>query len=218
MKKIIILLFILIVTAISMNAQNVVVKEATGRVEFQVPDSGWVAVEKGMELPVSATISTGFQSRAVLESPHSTIVVQPLTRLTIDELQNRRSNSKTSLSLRTGRISASVKKNDAQPTIFQVKSPIATAAVRGTDFTFNGFQLSVESGLVAFSSDGGRVVTVPLGASTEMMEDGVPVEVLDAILQELSVDPSALGDTIIPLLESLGLIDISIDDLVVTVQ
>jgi FecR protein len=219
-KKVFLLVLTLIFSVIYTYGQEVIVKEATGRVEYQVPGGRWSPVEKGMEIPVAATISTGFQSRAVLESPRSTIVVQPLTRLTIDELQSRNAGSQTSLSLRTGRISAVVKKNDTEPTRFQVKSPIATAAVRGTEFSFNGYQLTVEDGLVAFSSEGGRVVTVPLGGSTEMQEDGVPIEVLEAILQEISVNPSVIvdADTILPLLDEFGIFDFSIDDLIVTVQ
>ncbi len=216
MKKMILIITTLLVSALFVYGQEVVVKEATGRVQFQVPGGNWSPVEKGIVIPVSATISTGFQSRAVLESPRSTIVVQPLTRLTIDELQSRDSGSRTSLSLRTGRISAVVKKNDTEPTRFQVKSPIATAAVRGTQFSFNGFQLQVEEGLVAFSSDGGRVITVPLGGFSEMQEDGIPLEVLKALLDNLTVDPAAFGDTILSLLGDFGLI--SPDDLVVIVQ
>ena len=218
MKKIVILLSTLILCLSYITGQEVIVKEVSGRVEFQIPGGPWTAVEKGIEIPITATISTGFQSRAVLESPRSTIIVQPLTRLTIDELQSRGSSSQTSLSLRTGRISAVVKKNENEPTRFQVKSPIATAAVRGTAFSFNGFQLTVEEGLVAFSSSGGRVITVPLGASTEMKEDGVPVEVIDSILEQITVNPSAVSDLVIPLLEDLGLIDLGIEDLIVTIQ
>jgi hypothetical protein len=224
MRKIILLLSLLSAVVLSINAQQFIAKEVTGRVEYQVPGGNWLTADKGIEIPVSATISTGFQSRAILESPRSTIIVQPLTRLTIDELQNRGASNQTSISLRTGRISASVKKNEDEPTRFQVKSPIATAAVRGTEFTFNGFQLTVESGLVAFSSEGGRIITVPLGGSSEMLEDGIPVEVVDALLEQISVNPSAVSDLAIPLLDSLdsldvlGLIDFSIDDLIVTVQ
>lgn len=216
MKKMILIITTLLVSAFYVYGQEVVVKEATGRVQFQVPGGNWSPVEKGIVIPVSATISTGFQSRAVLESSRSTIIVQPLTRLTIDELQSRDSGSRTSLSLRTGRISAVVKKNDAEPTRFQVRSPIATAAVRGTQFSFNGFQLEVKEGLVAFSSDGGRVITVPLGSSSEMQEGGIPLDVLEALLEDLTVDPAAFGDTLFSLLEDIGLF--SIDDLVVMVQ
>ena len=223
MKKTILLIIPLLAALMSLYSQEVTVKDATGRVEYQIPGGDWNPVERGIIIPVSATISTGFQSRAVLESPRSTITVQPLTRLTIDELQSRNTGSRTSLSLRTGRISAVVKKNDNEPTRFQVKSPIATAAVRGTEFSFNGYQLTVEDGLVAFSSEGGRMITVPLGSSSEMQEGGVPLDVLEAILQEISVnpiaDPNALRDILIPILEDTGIIDtITIDDLVVTVQ
>jgi hypothetical protein len=217
MKKILLLSLILIASFI-ICAQDVTVREVSGRVESMIPGGVWKAVEKGDVIPLSASISTGFQSRAVLESSRSTIIVQPLTRLTIDELQSRSADSQTRISLRTGRILASVKKSTEEPSRFQVKSPVATAAVRGTEFDFNGFQLSVDSGLVAFSSEGGRIVTVPLGALTEMSGDGIPLDVLEAMIQELTVNPSAVQGTVIPLLESLGLIDFAAGDLVVTVQ
>lgn len=221
MKKTMLVLSLILLSTFYITSQEMTVREVSGRVEFQNPGDKWIPVEKGMNIPVSATISTGFQSRAVLESSRSTVIVQPLTRLTIDQIQAQGQSSQTSLSLRTGRISAVVKKSDDEPTLFQVKSPIATAAVRGTEFTFNGFQLSVESGLVAFSSDGGRVVTVPRGANTEMLENGVPVDVVDALLAAISVDPSVvedIADLILPLLDDLGFIDVQIDDLIVTVQ
>jgi len=218
MKKMILVLLTIFFASLCLSAQDVTVREVAGRVEIQLPGEGWTSLSKGDVVPVSATISTGFQSRAVLISPRATIVVQPLTRLTIDQLQDEGSSRQTSLSLRTGRITAAVKKNEAEPTRFQVRSPVATAAVRGTEFTFNGFQLKVEEGLVAFSSDGGSIVTVPVGASSEMSPEGIPEEVLDAIMAAVTVDPSAAGDTIIPLLDNLGFVDIGVDDLVVAIQ
>ena len=214
MKKIILMITALFLTSVCIYGQQVLVKETTGMVEYQIPGQSWNTVEKGIEIPVSATISTGFQSRAVLESPRSTIVVQPLTRLTIDELQSSSSGSQTSLFLRTGRISAVVKKNNAEPTRFQVRSPIATAAVRGTEFTFNGYQLVVESGLVAFSSDNGRVITVPIGGFSEMTEDGIPVEVLEALIEAITVNPATIANALIPILVDFGLLDLPLDDIV----
>lgn len=218
MKKRIVFFILIGLVFAQLGAQNVTVREVSGRVEIQLPGQSWKAVERGDIVPLEAIISTGFQSRAVLISPRATIVVQPLTRLSIDTLQDEQGSSRTSLSLRTGRISAAVKKNREEPTRFQVKSPIATAAVRGTKFSFNGFKLEVNEGLVAFSSDGGRIVTVPVGTATEMQSDGIPQEVVDAIIAAVSVDPSAAIDTIIPLLDNLGFLDFSLDDLVVTVQ
>lgn len=217
MKKMIVFL-LLLNSVFFIYAQDFTAKEVSGRVQFQIPGGRWTTVGKGDVIPLSASISTGFQSRAVLESESSTIIVQPLTRLTIEELQTRSAGSKTSISLRTGRILASVKKSSEAPTRFQVRSPVATAAVRGTAFDFNGFQLSVEHGLVAFGSDGGRLVTVPLGALSEMTGGGVPLDVLEALVAELTVNPSTAMGSAIPLLESLGLIDFAGGDLVVTVQ
>jgi len=218
MKKTVFIFLMIFTASLWLSAQEVTVREVSGRVEVQLPGEGWTSLSKGDVVPVSATISTGFQSRAVLISPRATIVVQPLTRLTIDQLQDEGSNLQTSLSLRTGRITAAVKKNEAEPTRFQVRSPVATAAVRGTEFTFNGFQLKVEEGLVAFSSEGGSIVTVPVGASSEMSGEGIPEEVIDAVLAAVTVDPSTATDTIIPLLDNLGFIDIGVDDLIVAVQ
>lgn len=188
MKNRILILAVFALLSINLMAQNVTVREASGKVEFQNPGGSWSSVERGMDLPISATISTGFQSRAVLESDNATIIVQPLTRMTIDELQSSGADSQTRLNLRMGNISVNVKRNDANPSRFQVKSPIATAAVRGTSFTFNGYQLSVEEGTVAFNSPGGRVITVPIGGTTEMQESGVPVEVIESIVAEITVE------------------------------
>ena len=219
MKKLILAGFILICSVFYLNAQEVTVKDVSGKVEFMIPGGRWAAVGKGITIPLKATIATGFQSRAVLESSRAVIIVQPLTRLSVEELQTRSSGSQTSLSLRTGRISASVKKNDAEPTRFQVKSPIATAAVRGTEFTFNGFQLSVQSGLVAFGSPDGRVVTVPAGRFIEMLAGGVPEDVIFAILQDIMVNPMAVSDEILSFLDSIDydlsdIFDLIPDDLI----
>ncbi len=218
MKRIILAGFLLVFSLFYLQAQEVVVKDCSGKVEFQIPGGSWEKVEKGISIPLKATIATGFQSRAVLESPRSTIVVQPLTRLTIEELQSRSSGSRTSLSLRTGRISATVKKSEEEPTRFQVRSPIATASVRGTEFSFNGYQLSVQSGLVAFGQAGSRQVTVPLGKSTEITKDGTPTSVREAILNEVQINPMAAPPSVLPFIQVPGFLDLSIDDLVVTVQ
>lgn len=199
-------------------AQQFVARDVTGRVEFQTGGGTWQTLARGMDIPISALISTGFQSRAVLESDTSTLTVQPLTRLTIDEIQNlNQTESQTRISLRSGRISAEVKKNEENPSRFEVKSPVATAAVRGTSFTFNGFQLSVQSGIVAFGRPGGRVVTVPVGRKSEMKEGGVPAEVDEAVYEQISAYIYSLSSEvttsdIVDVLELLDLVEEIIPD------
>ena len=149
---------------------------------------------------MSATISTGFGSRAVLEANGSRIVVEALSRLTLEELSSDSSgNSNTSLNLRTGRIRAAVRRSNTGTTNFRVGSPVATAAVRGTEFGFNGFGVQVGDGTVNFRSGGsGRNENVPQGGGSGLDDNGNPIPVDEDQEGKLKVDsnpaPPEVGD------------------------
>src|SRR5271169_604241 len=90
-----------------------VLSNISGKVQIQNPgETAWLAATEGMEVPVKATISTGFDGRAVLTMGASTLAVRPLTRLRIDELSTQNNVTKTSLAMPVGRIRAEVKSTD----------------------------------------------------------------------------------------------------------
>jgi hypothetical protein len=76
--------------------------------------------------------------------------VLALTRLTVLELLQTNTGVTTTLNLDTGKVRAEVKSAPGQTADFKLRSPVSTAAVRGTDFYFDGFRLQVLQGVVEF--------------------------------------------------------------------
>jgi hypothetical protein len=154
---------LLIVTAIAFAFANVlfaqnqaVVKEFTGKVEIKATGGTWVPVKAGMILDTGASISTGFSSTALLDLGTSTLKVAPLTRMQLVELIARQGNVSTTLTLKVGKVNAEVKVAPGLRQDFTLKGPQATAAVRGTEFEFDGVSVKVVNGLVYFSNAQGQ--------------------------------------------------------------
>jgi hypothetical protein len=55
-----------------------------------------------------------------------------------------------------------------------VRSPIATASVRGTDFSFDGANLSVAEGIVILANRFNEAVSVAQGEQSSAAGDGAP--------------------------------------------
>jgi len=191
--------FLLIFLTFALSAQSsYTVTQATGKVEIRLSGGSWTPIAAGAQVPVNASISTGFGSRAVLEGGGAVITVEPLTRMSVDELKTTASGgNETSLGLRTGRVRASVRSTDAGKTRFRVSSSVATAAVRGTEFSFNGYRVDVSRGTVAVSSaTTGRSVNIPQGAHTLVDELGNPRSLADSRALQALVDSSAIPDAL----------------------
>jgi hypothetical protein len=197
MKTLYAVLFLVFLTS-GLVAQSYTVTQATGKVEVRLPGGSWAPVSVGEQVPVNASISTGFGSRAVLEGGGAVITVEPLTRMSVDQLKsNSGGGTDTRLGLRTGRVRAAVRTTEAGKTRFRVSSPVATAAVRGTEFSFNGYRVDVTRGTVSVSSAStGRSVNIPQGAHTFVDENGIPQPLVDARALQALVDSSTIPDTL----------------------
>jgi hypothetical protein len=147
-----------------LNAQELygVIQECSGNVEVKSSGNDWMPAQAGMRMQSSDLISTGFKSTAILVVGNSAILIRPLTRLSLEALAARNGEEQINLFLRAGHIRASVNPPPNTKTVFTVKSPMATASVRGTSFDFDAFNLRVLSGMVAFM--GSDNVTVFAGA------------------------------------------------------
>jgi hypothetical protein len=157
MKRLLILTAIVLTLANSIFAQSqAVVKEFTGTVEIKATGGVWEPVKTGMALDTGASISTGFSSTALLDLGTSTLKVAPLTRMQLVELIARQGNVSTTLALRVGKVNAEVKVAPGLRQQFTLKGPQATAAVRGTEFTFDGVTVNVVNGLVYLSNNQGQ--------------------------------------------------------------
>jgi hypothetical protein len=124
-------------------------RECTGTVEIMPPgETGWTAAEPGQQLSGNTKISTGFKSTALVSLGNSTLLIRPLTRLTLDEIVNIQGDETVGINIQTGRIRAEVTAPAGGVTSFTVQSPMVTASVRGTSFDFDGINLTVDKGLV----------------------------------------------------------------------
>lgn len=83
------------------------------------------------------------------------MTVKPVTRLSLEELIKSEGTTKTQMFLMAGRVKAEVTPKEGEKAEFKVKSPTATASVRGTGFEFDGQNLLVDHGAVQFESGSG---------------------------------------------------------------
>jgi hypothetical protein len=102
------------------------------------------------------------------------ISLKPLTRLSLEELVNSGSGSKTTLKLLSGKVKAEVRpQSEENSQQFEVKGPNATASVRGTGLDTDGESIFVSHGSVEFvnafgisrSVQGGEFTKTSSGAS-----------------------------------------------------
>jgi hypothetical protein len=147
-----------------------VIRELRGTVETRAPGSAeWRTAAAGEELEGETMVSTGFKSAAVIALGDSLVQVRPLTRLSLGELAAAAGTEKVEIRLRAGRIRADVKAPAAGGrTEFTVRSPVATASVRGTVFDFDTVNLRVGEGTVSFSGADNTVVYVGAGQSSAL--------------------------------------------------
>jgi hypothetical protein len=157
MKKIGIILILLSFAAFICFAQSsAVLKEVTGKVEVRTPGGSWTRAAVGMSISQGTTISTGFGSRALLDLGNSVLNVQPLTRLRLEELIEKEGTVQTDMFLRVGKINAEVKSVAGLKQDFKLRSPVSTAAVRGTNLEYDGFDIIVYDGNVIYLNSLGQ--------------------------------------------------------------
>lgn len=187
MKKI--LLVLLLFIGCSSLFAGVTVKDFFGKVKVKYDgDTKWSRIEIGQELPANTLVSTGFNSQIVLDLGNAILDVLPLTRMTVDEITESQDTIKTSLILKGGKVKADVGKIEGKVNDFKIKSPVATASVRGTKFEFSGKTLKVIRGKVSFYPTKKNKVNKPDAAKDEEDED-------DEGDDGLGVDVSAGGQT-----------------------
>jgi hypothetical protein len=186
MKRVLALLIALpAASSLWAQAQTAVLKDFSGKVEVMAPGGAWKPAVRGMSLAKNSAISTGFKSLAVLSLGSSTLTVKPLTKLTLEELVKAEGGEVVKLFLNTGRVSAQVSAPTGGGTDFSVKSPTATASVRGTWFDFDGANLLVNEGTVVFFGSSGQAVAVSTGGSSSLGSDGAPLTALESAYDEL---------------------------------
>jgi hypothetical protein len=142
-------------------------REVTGNVEVKASGStAWAKAAAGDRIEKDTLISTGFKSSAVILLGNSILMVQPVTRLSLEEIVQSQNEERVNLYLQTGKIRAEVKPPVGGTSAFTVRSPVATASVRGTSFEFDTENLRVDEGRVLYALANGRRTQVAGGGTS----------------------------------------------------
>lgn len=153
-----------------------------GSVQYRLPATGtWQTLQAGMELPAGTVIVSGASGVASLEIGNASVQVIPLSRLEVASFQRHADRDETQLRLPYGRLQASVRRSGNRGTQFSVETPVSTAAVRGTEFAYDGRSLEVLHGDVAFSNLFGQEHSVRAGQVSRTWGHD-PIESVEATL------------------------------------
>jgi hypothetical protein len=167
MKKLLVIVALMMTAAVWAQSPRAVIRELRGTVETKAPGAAeWQAAVVGQELERETLVSTGFKSEAVISLGDSILLARPLTRLTLGEIAAAADSDRIEVQLRAGRIRADVRPPAGGKVEFTVRSPMATASVRGTSFEFDTFTLRVDEGTVSFSGADNTAVYVAAGQSS----------------------------------------------------
>jgi hypothetical protein len=221
--RVLLLTIILFICCVALlGAQSATIREITGKVEIQGPGQNWKTAVQGTNVSKGTTISTGFNSTAVLDLDSSVVQVKALTRMTLEELIRREGTVKTDLSLKVGRIRANVQTAEGVRHDFSVISPTSTAAVRGTVIEGDGEEWLTESGSMTVTTNSGSSVTVTAGQEILITGIGAPPAPRDAFEENASVsistNPTEGGSGGFSLPDGLGpFIDMSIGSITIEV-
>ena len=166
-------------TAASAPLAGSVISDWTGGVEVQFPGKPSSKPSRGEMLPEGSVISTN-DGRMLLtiRSDESKILIRPRTRIILHQPS---STSWNTLEVLLGRIRAYIQKRTGGSPPFQLGTPSAVIAVRGTrfDVEVNGrgtTEVDVFDGLVEVAGAGiqGQSVLVGPGFSTRVAVGGAP--------------------------------------------
>ena len=196
MKKIIITVLLAAFAAGFAFSQNGVIRDFTGSVELkQAGSSVFVPATVGASVAPNTVISTGFRSTAVIVIGGSTVTVNPLTRLTLAEIQSTANTETINVNLQSGRVRVEVNPPAGARANFTLQTPSSTASVRGTVFEMNADKVSVSEGKVMFSGSGKMAVIVTGGNSTRSNTNGVPSDPVEVAAASLAPNAPAVASS-----------------------
>ena len=183
------------------SADLITIKEVKGKVEVKGPGGSWVKASEGNVIPEGSLISTGFKSYAEVDlGGTSTIYIKQLTRMAVDKLATSGNNVDTKLNLRLGRIKADVKTSTGLKHDFTLRTPVSTAAVRGTVFESSVRKLEVQTGRIRYTNKIGQNTTVGGGSSSSVAGTGYtpPLTAVETVTETFTVETSTQPETEVP--------------------
>ncbi len=197
MKRLVVLSLVLglaVAAVVGAQAQQATVKEFSGKVEVKPAGGDWQPVSLNMVVDQGSAVSTGFNSRLVLQIGLTQLSVKPLTRLLLQELVKRETTNVTGLDLKVGKVNANVKSAAGERSEFTLKGPASTAAVRGTEFDYDGYALQVTEGVVQFFNLLSQLRAVGAGDRSETDGYDYPSSSESGYIQDSTVEGPGGGE------------------------
>jgi hypothetical protein len=141
----------------------------SGDVQTRFGGSGFASATDGAVLYVGSTVRTSSDARAVITLfEGSTIELEPASDITIEEATTRSSSTIVQLAQSVGRSWHVVTHLTTADSRYEVRTPAATASVRGT-----AFEVAVDDGLsgptTTVTTTEGRVATADAAGSSEVL-------------------------------------------------
>lgn len=195
------LLLLVVSAAAQAAAVKATLKGLKGDVSVRVTATAdWKPAAEGAMLPESAAVKTGADSEAtLLWADGHAAKVAAMSIVKIEASDRAGSVSKTQLSMEKGRVTARVAKLQTGDSVFNIKTPVATAGVRGTAFDCaissetNQLAVSVVEGSV-YVAVGDIEVAVAEGFASTVMPGGVPQEPVAIPPQTLQNLKTSVGE------------------------
>lgn len=198
MKKIAAFLFALLVSVSLLAAADFAAEVVSVSGKAEVLDgASWRALAIGDTLKNGDTIQTGFRSSLVLKLKDSTINVAALTRMTVEQLSENSESDSVRVFVNAGGVTSNANATAGKKLGFTVRTPVATASVRGTEFsvenTFGSTNVQTTQGAVAVWSGSN---SVSVAASEEAGGDGESAGAADDAV-EASFDTAPRGTVVV---------------------
>jgi hypothetical protein len=181
-------IFALVAGVFPLTALDGQVITVNGKVEFQATNGKWKPMKAGDSVTAGTVISTGFRSEATVKLGGSILTIKPLTRLSLTQLVEKTDTVETELFLEVGNVKAEVNSFDNKKNGFTVKSPVATASVRGTIFEM-GDHLVVSRGSVLYLSAIGQSRIGNAGQQLQVFGESItsPVTMLQTNMNTIAL-------------------------------
>jgi hypothetical protein len=160
----------------------------SGKAEYQDASGNWKTLKAGDPLTAGTMVSTGFKSEATVKLGASILTIKPLTRMTLTQLIEKEDTVTTELYLEVGNVKAEVNSLNSKKNGFTVKSPVATASVRGTVFEI-GDELIIHQGTVVMVTPIGQTRTGTAGQQLEIVGSSIasPATALETKMEKIAL-------------------------------
>jgi hypothetical protein len=164
---------LLMMTSLTVFAQNGIIRELSGTVEIQRPGTAaFIPANVGDNISQDTIINTGFRSIALIAVGSTVLTVRPLTRLSLTEISASPGTENVNVNLQSGRVRVDVNPPSGVNATMRISSPVATASVRGTSFEVDTQSVRVIHGKVSYEGNRGMPRMVEAGFQSRVESDG----------------------------------------------